>query len=99
MAKNKHAYSGIYTAGNNHYHGVQSVAENGAITHANQLARILVREGKVATEEEALSVANFEVQRLRWNSEGFQGNRMAREELREAREKRAPAIPGKPART
>lgn len=82
MAKNSPAYSGIFTAGNNHYHGVRSVNEHGALAHANKLAHILLREGKVATEEEALSLANFEVQRLRWNLDGFEGNRMAREELR-----------------
>lgn len=86
MANNSRAYQGIYTAGNNHYNGVKSVDENGALAHANKLAHILLREGKVASEEEALSLSNFEVQRLRWNIEGFQGNRMAREELRRERE-------------
>lgn len=79
---NPRTVRGIFTAGNDHYHGIKSVAENGALAHANKFARILLREGKVASEEEALSVANYEVQRLRWNVEGFLGNRMAREELR-----------------
>lgn len=83
---NSPAYRGIFTAGNNHFHGVKSLEENGALAHANKLAHILLREGKVASEEEALSISNFEVQRLRWNLEGFQGNRMAREELRRERE-------------
>lgn len=86
MAKKQPIDRGFFTAGNNQYHGVQSVKENGALAHANKFARILLREGKVATEEEALSLANFEVQRLRWTIEGFQGNRMAREELRRERE-------------
>ncbi len=79
---NPRTVRGIFTAGNDHYHGMKSVAENGALAHANKFARILLREGKVASEEEALSIANYEVQRLRWNVEGFLGNRMAREELR-----------------
>lgn len=81
MANNHSAYRGLYTAGNNHYHGVKSVEKHGAIAHANMLAKILVKEGKVKTEEEAISLANFEVQRLRWNTDGFQANRLAREEL------------------
>lgn len=86
MANKSRAYQGIYTAGNNHYYGIKSIDEHGALAHANKLAHILLREGKVASEEEALSLSNFEVQRLRWNLEGFQGNRMAREELRRERE-------------
>lgn len=82
MAIPKKPYQGLYTAGNNHYHGVQSIAEFGAIAHANSLANVLLQEGKVATEEEAISLANFEVQRLKWNADGFQGNRIARDKLR-----------------
>lgn len=81
MAQKLTAYSGLYTAGNNHYHGVKSIEQHGAIAHANKLAQILIRAGKAATEEEAISLANSEVQRLRWNSEGFQANRLARQEL------------------
>ena len=73
---------GLYTSGNNHYHGVKSIAEFGAIAHASSLANVLLQEGKVATEEEAISLANFEVQRLKWNADGFQGNRIARDKLR-----------------
>lgn len=87
MSSENSAYRGIFTAGNNHYHGVKSIAENGALAHANKLAHILLREGKVSSEEEALSLANFEVQRLRWNLDGFMGNRIAREELRRERER------------
>lgn len=82
MTTPKNPYKGLYAAGNNHYHGVKSIAEFGAIAHANTLARVLVQEGKVATEEEALSLANFEVQRLKWSDDGFQCNRIAREQLR-----------------
>lgn len=82
MAIPKNPYQGLYTAGNNHYHGVKSIAEFGAIAHANSLANVLLQEGKVATEEEAISLANFEVQRLKWNADGFQGNRIARDKLR-----------------
>ncbi|WP_027014258.1 hypothetical protein [Comamonas composti] len=82
MTTQKNAYKGLYTAGNNHYHGVKSIAEFGAIAHANSLAKVLIQGGKVATEEEALSLANFEVQRLKWNDDGFQGNRIARDKLR-----------------
>lgn len=78
----KNPYQGLYTAGNNHYHGVKSIAEFGAIAHANSLAKVLLQEGKVATEEEAISLANFEVQRLKWNADDFQGNRIARDKLR-----------------
>lgn len=81
MTTPKNPYKGIYTAGNNHYHGVKSIHEFGAIAHANSLAKVLVEQGKVATEEEATSLANFEVQRLKWNDAGFQGNRLAREKL------------------
>jgi hypothetical protein len=81
MTRPKNPYKGLYAAGNNHYHGVKSIAEFGAIAHANCLAKVLVQEGKVATEEEALSLANFEVQRLKWNDDGFQGNRVARDKL------------------
>ncbi|MES2670670.1 MAG: hypothetical protein V4673_09675 [Pseudomonadota bacterium] len=82
MTTSKNPYRGIYTAGNNHYHGVKSIAEFGAIAHANKLAQVLLKVGKAATEEEALSLANSEVQRLKWNDEGFQGNRIARDKLR-----------------
>ena len=82
MTTPKNPHQGLYTAGNNHYHGVRSIAEFGAIAHANSLANVLLQEGKVATEEEATSLANFEVQRLKWNAEGFQGNRFARDNLR-----------------
>lgn len=82
MAIPKNPYQGLYTAGNNNYHGVKSIAEFGAIAHANSLANVLLQEGKVATEEEAISLANFEVQRLKWNADGFQGNRIARDKLR-----------------
>ena len=75
-------YQGVFTAGNNHYHGVKSIAEFGAIAHASALANVLLEQGKVTTEEEAISLANFEVQRLKWNADGFQGNRVARDKLR-----------------
>lgn len=88
MSKPSGPYAGLFTAGNNHFHGVQSVNEHGALAHAERLARVLLREGKVASEEEALSLANFEVQRLRWNTEGFQGNRIARYELQEERKRK-----------
>lgn len=87
MSKVHGPHVGLFTAGNNHFHGVQSVRENGALAHATRLAQVLLREGKVNTEEEALSLANFEVQRLRWNVDGFQGNRIVRHELRQEREK------------
>lgn len=82
MTTPKNPYTGLYTAGNNHYHGVKSIAEFGAIAHAHSLAQVLLQSGKAATEEEALSMANSEVQRLQWNDEGFQGNRIARDKLR-----------------
>lgn len=82
MTTPKNPYKGLYTAGNNHYHGVKSIAEFGAIAHANSLANVLLQERKVATEEEATSLANLEVQRLKWNADGFQGNRIARDKLR-----------------
>ncbi|MGL5243111.1 hypothetical protein [Kluyvera genomosp. 2] len=82
MTTPKNPYKGLYTAGNNHYHGVKSIAEFGALDHAHALAHVLIQDGKVSTEEEALSLANFEVQRLKWNNDGFQGNRRARDKLR-----------------
>jgi hypothetical protein len=81
MAKNP-IDRGVFNAANNQYHGIESVKQFGALAHANQFARVLLREGKVASEEEALSVANFEVQRLRWTIDGFQPNRLVRDELR-----------------
>ncbi|QCP48335.1 hypothetical protein FAZ95_03525 [Trinickia violacea] len=92
MASNSSTVRGVFAAGNDQYHGVMSVKEHGALAHANRYARILLREGKVATEEEALSIANFEVQRLRWHAEGFQGNRMARYELRQESEQEPSSV-------
>lgn len=83
MAKHTSPYVGMFTAGNDHYHGMRSVNEFGAIAHAGKLAQVYLREGKASTEEEAVLLANKEVQRLRWNVEGFQAHRVARDELRE----------------
>lgn len=82
MAKKQSPYEGMYTAANNHYHGMKSVQEHGAIDHTYQLARVFLREGIARTQEEAVAMAYYEVQRLQWNVDGIQVNRMARNELR-----------------
>lgn len=82
MAKKQSPYEGMYTAANNHYHGMKSVQEHGAIDHTYQLARVFLHEGIARTQEEAVAMAYYEVQRLQWNVDGFQVNRMARNELR-----------------
>ncbi len=81
MTKPTNLAKGMFAACNNQYHGVKSIAEFGAIAHANSLAKVLIQERMVATEEEALSLANFEVQRLKWNEHDFQSNRIARDKL------------------
>lgn|GEM_PF-6895014 len=91
MAYNPGAYLGIYTAGNNHYHGVKSVDEHGALAHANKVAEVFLRKGLASCEAEALSLANAEIQRLRWNIDGIQINRIARDELRRERSPRPDA--------
>ena len=80
---------GFFAAGNNQYHGVESVKEFGVLEHAHQVALLLMRDRKVSTEEDALAAANFEVQRMRWAAEGYQVNRLAREELRRIRDERS----------
>jgi|GEM_PF-5168566 len=75
---------GVFNAGNNQYHGVESVREFGAIAHGQAFAKVLLREGKAASEEDAFNLANYEVQRLKWTISGFQGNRLARDELRKS---------------
>lgn len=82
MDKHTSPYVGTFTAGNDQYHGMRSVSEFGAIAHAGKLAQVYLREGKATTEEEAVLLANKEVQRLCWNAEGFQAHRVARDELR-----------------
>lgn len=85
MAKNP-LDRGFFAAGNNQYHGVESVKEFGVLDHANQIARILLRDHKVSTEEDALAAAYVEIQRMRWAAHGYQVHRLARDELRRARD-------------
>lgn len=85
MAQHTSPYQGMLPAANDHYHGARSINEFGAIAHANKLAEIYLRERQVASEEEAVALANHEVQRLKKNSEGYQVNRLARQELRAER--------------
>ena len=73
---------GFFTAGNNQYHGIESTREFGILNHAHQVARILLRDKKVSTEEDALAAANLTIKSLRWATEGYQVNRLARDELR-----------------
>ena len=93
MAKHTSPYVGMFTAGNDHYHGVRSVNEFGAIAHAGKLAQVYLRQGQASTEEEAVLLANKEVQRLRWNAGGFQAHRVARDELR-AEQEQVPHLTG-----
>lgn len=85
MAQHISPYEGMLPAANDHYHGSRSINEFGAIAHANKLAEIYLREGQVASEEDAVALANHEVQRLKKNSERYQVNRLARQELRAER--------------
>jgi hypothetical protein len=78
---------GFFAAGNNQYHGVESVKEFGILDHANQVARILLRDKKVSTEEDALVAAHLEIQHMRLAAQGYQVNRLARDELRRVRDK------------
>lgn len=73
---------GFFAAGNNQYHGIESTWEFGILDHAHQVARVLLRDKKVSTEEDALAAANHAIKSLRWASEGYQVNRLARDELR-----------------
>jgi hypothetical protein len=73
---------GMLNAANDTYHGAKSLEENGAIAHAAAYARVLMSEGKATTEDEALLMANHEVQRIRSNMRGEQLNRAVRMALR-----------------
>jgi hypothetical protein len=75
---------GVITGANDTYHGIKSLEENGAINHAAAYARMLVVEGKAKSEDEALLMANQEVQRIRGCMEGEQLNRAVRMALRPA---------------
>lgn len=85
MAQHTSPYQGMLPAANDHYHGAKSIDEFGAIAHANKLAEIYLRDGLAASEEDAVALANHEVQRLKRNPEGYQVNRLARQELRAER--------------
>ncbi|MEH6500307.1 MAG: hypothetical protein V7751_13030 [Pseudoalteromonas distincta] len=86
MSPKKSPYTGMLSSANDHYHGVRSINENGAIDHARKLAQIYLREGKATSSQEAVSLANREVQRLEENSRGEQINRQARIELETERQ-------------
>jgi hypothetical protein len=73
---------GMLAAANDTYHGAKSLEENGAIEHAAAYARALLREGKAATQDEAVVMANHEVQRIRSSMQGEQLNRAVRMQLR-----------------
>jgi hypothetical protein len=81
----------MLNAANDTYHGAKSLEENGAIAHAAAYARVLMSEGKATTEDEALLMANHEVQRIRSNMRGEQLNRAVRMALRRKDDSR-PAI-------
>ncbi len=83
MSKHISPYTGMYTSANDHYHGMRSIHEFGAIAHASKLAQVYLREGQASNEKEAVLLANKEIQRLHDNTEGFQAHRMARDELRD----------------
>ncbi|MBM5572543.1 MULTISPECIES: hypothetical protein [Deefgea] len=73
---------GVITGANDTYHGIQSLNENGAIKHSAEYARQLVTTGKAKSEDEALQMANQEIQRLRACLAGEQLNRSVRMALR-----------------
>ena len=73
---------GVLTGANDTYHGIKSLKENGAINHAAAYARLLVTTGKAKNEDDALVMANQEVQRIRGSMEGEQLNRAVRMTLR-----------------
>lgn len=91
MSNNKSPYAGLLNAGNDQYNGLKSVEEHGALAHANGLAIVFLREGKAATETEALAMANHEIQRLAWYAEGLQPHRTVRKELAAETKRRARA--------
>ncbi|HEY0491508.1 MAG TPA: hypothetical protein VGD30_18510 [Telluria sp.] len=73
---------GVITGANDTYHGIKSLEENGAINHAAAYARVLVADGKAKNEDDALLMANQEVQRIRGSLKGEQLNRAVRMALR-----------------
>lgn len=73
---------GVIAGANDTYHGIKSLEENGAINHAAAYARLLVTQGKAKNEDDALLMANQEVQRIRGSMEGEQLNRAVRMALR-----------------
>lgn len=73
---------GVLNAANDTYHGAQSIKENGAIPHAAAYAKALMVAGKAQTQEEAVAMANHEVQRIRGCMAGEQLNREVRLKLR-----------------
>ena len=86
MTTKKSPYTGMLSSANDHYHGMKSINENGAIDHARKLAQIYLREGKASSPGEAVSLANRELQRLEENHRGEQINRQARAELESERQ-------------
>jgi hypothetical protein len=72
----------VITGANDTYHGIKSLEENGPINHAAAYARLLVAHGKAKNEDDALLMANQEVQRIRGSMEGEQLNRAVRMALR-----------------
>jgi hypothetical protein len=77
---------GFFAAGNDQRHGFESVEEFGVLNHANQVARTLLRDGKVHSEDDALDAAYHEIKRMRWSAQGYQVNREARLQLRRERD-------------
>ena len=85
MTQHDSPYAGMFSAAKNQYHGMKSVAENGAIEHGKKVAEILLRTGMATSQQDAFSLANREIQRLQENVDDLQLNRMARDELAEER--------------
>ena len=86
MSTEKSPYTGMLNSAKDHYHGMKSINENGAIEHARKLAQIYLREGKASSPGEAVSLANRELQRLEENHRGEHINRQARAELKAERQ-------------
>lgn len=79
----KKAHSGMMNAAKEQYHCTKSIEENGAIAHANALAKVLIDKKITLTEAEAVSMANAEVSRNQnlSNNEAILINKEARRKL------------------
>ena len=60
MTQHDSPYAGMFSAAKNQYHGMKSVAENGAIEHGKKVAEILLRTGMATSQQDAFSLASHQ---------------------------------------